>query len=304
MFYHFRKTIKNEWFSWNCRDILSTPPIQPHGDNLRIISMVSHLDLMMYLLAIKSFYSELNNGRIIIVNDGTLNKNDVSRLKFHLSPSQIIHINDINTHNCPRGGTWERLFLIAEQVKNHYVIQIDSDTATSSEITEIHALLKGDRSFILGNKPQQATLSVETVSNATRHSTSSHVQVLSEKNLAKLKNAANLKYVRGCSAFTGFAKNSFSLQVLENFSAEMETILGSQWNKWGTEQVTVNFLIANIANSNVLPYPKYASYYPDTSNDFTKSTFLHFVGTERFRNGLYLKTAKNIITKLRDSYGN
>ena len=89
-----------------------------------------------------------------------------------------------------------------------------------------------------------------------------HIQVRAEKKFNKLKEYKKLKYVRGSAAFSGFAAGSFSVSKLEDFSQEMTGILGEDWTKWGTEQLTSNFLVANSPSSKMLPFPKYAGYYP------------------------------------------
>jgi len=43
----FEYEIKRRWFNVNCKDILSTPPIEPKGNQLLILSMVRHTDIIM-----------------------------------------------------------------------------------------------------------------------------------------------------------------------------------------------------------------------------------------------------------------
>ena len=68
MLFRLRTTIKKKWFGIYCKNILSTPPLKIKEDGIVIVSMVSHSDLLMYLIAIKSFYNTLNRGKIVIIN--------------------------------------------------------------------------------------------------------------------------------------------------------------------------------------------------------------------------------------------
>ena len=258
--------------------------------------MVSHLDVLMYLIAIKSLYLYLREGQIVILNDGTLTSHDIELLRYHLSPSQIVTINDIKSRKCPQGGCWERLLFILDCVKDNYVIQLDSDTLTLNDIPEVVNSIMENRSFTLGTWKRQEVQSIKETCQNVRSSNSNHIQIIAEKNFDKLPGCDQLKYVRGCAAFTGFARQSFSRSKAEEFSQQMEAIIGQRWSDWGSEQVTSNFIIANSIPSMVLPYPKYAGFMPD--RNLKESAFLHFSGTYRFKNGGYKKAAKNIIKSL------
>jgi hypothetical protein len=67
--------------------------------------------------------------------------------------------------------------------------------------------------------------------------------------------------------------------------------LGDGWKRWGTEQVTSNYLIANATNTLVLPFPKYGT--PDRATDQT--AFFHFIGSMRFINSKYEATSRRAI---------
>jgi hypothetical protein len=104
------------------------------------------------------------------------------------------------------------------------------------------------------------------------------------------------RYVRGCSAFAGFAKGGFNRERLEQFSDRMAAALGERWSLWGSEQVASNFMIANAMRPEVLPYPAYASYVPRL--DVSRCRFTHFIGSFRFKDGTYEAMAGNIIKQL------
>jgi hypothetical protein len=176
---------------------------------------------------------------------------------------------------------------------------MDSDTLTVSDISESVACYRENRSFLIGGSDGQHLVSVEENCAAIEHSTSQHLQVHAERALPRLSQSLGRKYVRGGAAFAGFARGSVSLDNLRSFSTEMQYFLGPRWNEWGSEQVASNFMIANSPDAFVLPFPKYASYWP--SADYQKSSFLHFLGTNRFKGGAYWRLAKKVVRELREA---
>jgi hypothetical protein len=297
MFYRSREKMHRWWFDLWCREILLTPPLQPKKSSLKIVSMVSHCDLLMYLVAIKSFYSLINYGQIIIINDGTLSSSDINLLRTHVSPKQIISINDIVCNKTPSNGCWERLLFISDCVEDSYVIQIDSDTITLGDISEVVDSINSGRSFTLGTFMGREILPIREICLRMKSVKINHIQVIAEKNFDKLENYDRLKYIRGSAGFAGFAKGSFSRTDIIEFSTQMEKHLGKIWWNWGSEQVTSNFIIANSGQPFVLPYPKYANFTPELLYD--QSVFLHFIGSYRFRKGIYVRKALDIIKILK-----
>jgi hypothetical protein len=75
----------------------------------------------------------------------------------------------------------------------------------------------------------------------------------------------------------------------------MNEIIGEDWSKWGTEQVTSNFLIANSSPSKMMPFPKYSGYYPPHNISYENTHFTHFAGHSRYKNGIYTEKAKIIV---------
>jgi hypothetical protein len=278
MLYNFRQNIHRKWFNYWCKDILSTPPLETQKSGLLILSMVSHLDLMLYLVAIKTLYKFLKAGEIAVLNDGTLTKKDINLLKKHIKPIKIININDIHTGKCPKGACWERLLLISDYAKDHYIVQTDSD------------------SLVLAAIPEVICEKIQTLNN-------NYIEIIAAKNMCKLPEYEQLRYSRCSACFSGFAKNSFSREKVENFSTKMELIIGQRWHEWGTEQVTSDVMICNSPTAEILPYHKYISYYANPEINYSESAYLHFTGTHRFKNGLYIKTAQKQIKALLNGKG-
>jgi len=154
------KKIQRNMFNRKCNTILDTDPLHILKDSVIIISMLRHLDIIMYLVAIKSFYQRFSKGEIVILNDGSLTARDLNLLKKHVLPKDIVHISDIKNSVCPKGGCWERILLISEYVKDYFVIQLDADTLTLADMPDVHQRVSGKTSFTLPTKSGQ---SIETM---------------------------------------------------------------------------------------------------------------------------------------------
>jgi len=250
----------------------------------------------MYLLAIKSFYRNLGRGRIVIINDGTLTPGDIDLLKNHVRPSEFVLAESLVSAMCPSYISWKKLFCIARCIKHSFTIQLDSDTLTVGDITDVQRCVDTETSFILGTWKDQEVGSMLEACQAVQTDPSQHVQMVAERNFDRLRNFQSLRYVRGCSGFDGFAKRSFDLPQLEELSQQMVRIIGNKWNEWGSEQTTSNIIIANAVKAQVLPYPKYYSYWGSVE----KANFIHFVGTYRHSGGVYAREAKKVIETLQN----
>jgi hypothetical protein len=249
----------------------------------------------MYLLAIKSFYRALGHGRIVIINDGTLSTQDIQILDRHVRPSDYVQAKDLTSSRCPSYISWKKLYCLSSYIQEGFAIQLDSDTLTlGQDIPEVKQCIKEDRSFILGTwKGQKIAPMVEAIELAKKNP-SNHVQMISERNFDKLPNYEQKRYVRGCSGFDGFSKNSFNMDMLESFSSRMYEIIGAKWNEWGSEQTISNVIVANSERAMLLPYPKYYNYWGKVE----PGEFVHFVGSHRYHGSIYLNEAKKIIRVL------
>ena len=302
MLYRFRDKFQRTRFNLFCRNIMHTPPLRFREAQVCFVSEVSHRDITMYLLAIKSLYQFLDGGRIIVLDDGSLTSYDLALMRRHLPFLRLLHIRDVPRGDTPIGGTWERLLTIADLVREFYVIQVDSDSLTLREIPEVLNYVTDNCSFtLLGKGSFPAIESMPEACNRAKLSPqrSMEPQAISERSLEQFPNSAELNYVRGCSAFAGFARGSFNRDDVEHFSRNMEVVCGSpKWHEWGSEQVTSNLIVANSSKAGVLPFPKYASYHALPGIDYGQFSFIHFMGGHRFENDCYSTFSRHVISRL------
>ncbi len=290
-----RKLFRRQHFNWVARGVLATPPLEPRPGEAVIVSMLCHRDVLMYLLAMKTFYRRLGSGEIVIIDDGTLSKSDRDLLAHHVRPSEIVAASSLQSAACPSYISWKKLFCIANFLRDGFVIQLDSDTlSVGRDLDEVRDCVASGTSFILGTWPNQTVVPMHEAVAAARESSSDHVQMVAEKNFDKLPSYTSLKYVRGCSGFDGFARNLFTLKDLEAFSTSMFEIIGKKWGDWGSEQTMSNVLVANAPSAMALPYPTYYNYWGNEE----AAKFIHFVGTYRYHDGVYARAVRGALAEL------
>jgi len=300
MFYRARRALSRAWFNFNCRAALRTPPIASVDTDLTLVSMVCHGETLMYLLAIKSFYRQLNrSARIVVLNDGSLDNVDRATLQSHFPGITIVPIASISTDSCPKGSCWERLFLINDLNQDSYIVQLDCDTLTLASIDEVRQCIESNRSFsLMGDRSYPEIEPMLDACARSKNNTSDQVQAICERTFEALPEASQLKYMRGNAGFAGFAKGSLSRPEIQRFSDLMKRLTAAKWDTWGSEQVTSNLLIANTERASPLQAPKYLSHWAHPEIDYDKSAFIHFIGPFRFAHGLYLRHAKRLISAL------
>lgn len=273
-----------------CRPVLNTAPIAPADDGLVIFSMMGTAVLLPYLIAVKSLWTHLRRGQVVILSDGTLTQADRALLAHHCGNPQIIDIADVDTTGFPVGGTWERLLTILDMRRTDYVIQLDSDTVTLGRPDVVANAIEQNVSFTLLGGAEWAigaqTCAQFTPPSVVPASAEGHIQTRMERVLGQIADADRLRYIRGCSGFTGFARGDGGRALASHFASEMQRLLGHEaMHEWGTEQVTSSFLIANDPGAVLLPYRQYGNYWGEPWD--ADCRFMHFVGAHRHDGSAY-----------------
>jgi hypothetical protein len=297
MLYRFRTKLKKRIFDHRIRGILKTPPIKYQEAPISILSMTCHTDVRMYLVAVKSLYHWLGKGKIVIIDDGTLNSEDRECLTHHLVAPIFVALKDIHLGKLIPGNTWERLALSVDLCAKDYVIQLDSDIVTTGPLDAVRDCIEQNRSFILGTRNGQNFSSLpEASAEAALNDAQSHIQIRSERALEQLPDSANLRYVRGSSGFYGLGIGATNRQFLEWFCESMLKIVGPDFHQWGTEQLSANFVVANAPNSRVMGFPDYACFGPLLPLGYGK--LLHFIGSYRYDRGEYARRSHQAIAQM------
>ena len=115
MFFRAKRALKRAWFNANCRAVLRSAPVGSSDNDVTLVSMVCHGEVLMYLLAAKSFVQHLGRKpAIVVLNDGSLSEGDQAIIRLHFPSARIVHISEVETEGCPKGSCWERLLLISD----------------------------------------------------------------------------------------------------------------------------------------------------------------------------------------------
>lgn len=281
--------------------VLETPPIRPARDGLVIFSMIGTGVLLPYLVAVKSLWSQLQRGRIAILDDGTLTASDRAVLAVHCGDPQILRLEDVPRGPFPQGGCWERLLTILDHRAGEYWLQLDSDTVTLGPVWELTRAIDSNRSFTLMGGADAPDEPLELGEFSRRYypegAADGHVQTRLESRLHRMAPGLGWRYLRGCAGFTGFAAGNGGRELAAAFLARMKGLIGPDDAAiWGTEQVASNFLIANEGAPVCLPYTRYLNYWGEPWDE--AAAFVHFVGAHRHDNGAYVDASRQAIAAL------
>jgi hypothetical protein len=283
------------------RDVLGTPPIIPRNDGVILFSMIGTRVLLPYLVAVKSLHKQLGRGRIMLLNDGTLDAADRAVLAVHCGDPVIIEPADVQTAPCPSGNCWERLLSILDLRQKDYVIQLDSDTVTLGPVDEVAAAIDGNRSFTLGGGLEDIEYGFMAIPDMIRDIYADgpvhpHIQSVIEASLGRIPDAANLRYIRGCAGFAGFSRSSEGRMMAEKFAVDAGRAVGPRFHEWGSEQAASNFIVANDPDPMQLPYGRYTNHWEEALPP--SPAFIHYIGTYRYARGSYVVSTKKAIRQL------
>jgi hypothetical protein len=297
-------------FDRACRDVLRTPPVRAAAGNapVHVVSMVRTEHLRMYLLAIKSFMRRLAQDGIgpvavTVLDDGSLTEADRAVLGQHVEGIGTTRLDGLPTGPCPRGGCWERLLHILDLSAQQYVVQLDSDILTMGRIPKVTEAIAANACFTLNSGGGMFIVSLEAAAAAVAAGDQAALQTRAELVLPSLPAAGEdgilgRRYVRGSAGFAGFARGALTRADAEAFSRAMEARLDrATWSRWGTEQVTSSYLVANAPDGRVLPWPDYACLDPSVPEP-ERCALLHFVGSSRFAGGVYVACGRRTIAEL------
>jgi hypothetical protein len=299
LFYGLKDRIRRARFANQCGTILRSPPVAiDTSSSVALVSQIQHKDVLLYLLALKSFARRIAIRAVHVLDDGSLLAADRALLQQHV-PGIVWHaLEEFRSAACPTGGTWERLLAIAALVHDQYIVQLDSDTLTIGAIDEVRQCVARQVAFALGTWDRQKIRSMPERWEYARKvggRGAEHVQVVAESHFDRLRDFDSMRYVRGCSGFAGFPPRSFERGFVEDVSVQMRAAIGAKWDKWGSEQVMSNIVVANAPDAIVLPHPKYADCHKMIPG---VTEFIHFIGSCRFDGGLYGRLGAELIATL------
>jgi hypothetical protein len=298
MLYRLRRELQVRRFNKAIEGVLTTPPMPVVEAPLTIVSMVSPVDVPMYVLSMKAFYRRIGRGKLLAIIDRDTPAPALKTLEWHFPGIAFQILEDIDTGPCQRGGTWERILHILDLAATEYVVQVDCDTLpTTPDLREVVDCIDAGVAFTMADNHNKIR-SLRETADATKRMNSDYIGVVSERCFDRYPDCDELRYVRGSSGLAGFAPSAFPRKRLEEFHRIMEEMVGAtRWREWGTEQCASNFAVANSPNAVVLPFPAYSSFFPNGPREEAK--FFHFIGSFRFDEGYFAARGVEEIAQLR-----
>src|SRR5213078_4610450 len=156
MFYQLNDRVRRMRFASACEGILRAAPVTlDAASGVVVLIQLQHKDVLLFLLALKSFARQVQPRAVFVLDDGSLSADDRARLSEHIPGLSALDRAQFRSAACPTGGTWERLLAISSLVRDHYVIQLDSDTLTVGAIDEVRACIERQTAFALGTWDRQ-----------------------------------------------------------------------------------------------------------------------------------------------------
>lgn len=291
--------IQRRAFSRSIRARFALPPVEKDSHGPIVVSMVSKRDLQNYLVAIRTFSRSISPSRVIVLDGGRIDESDATQIRSAIPFAELISVDEVDLTGLQRGGTWERLALIAHLSECGYVIQLDADTLTLGELSVVGKCIDSGTPFVLrGDRHGSDVVTVSQASERAARANGSHVQTVFEQRLSRFADDPNLRYIRGCSAFTGFPQGSITPASLRAVFARLQPLCEDRWKEWGTEQITANFILANLPDTVALSPEMYATFTGQRAEELRMADFIHFIGTYRYRDGIYVKFAKERLQAL------
>ncbi|WP_156841874.1 hypothetical protein [Novosphingobium aquimarinum] len=296
--YSWRTKVAAKRHDRSIRAVLDTPPVRAADDGVVLFSMIGTRVLLPYLVAVKSLWHQLDRGRIVILDDGSLTAHDKALLDLHCGRPEVIPIATVDTGEFPHGGCWERFLTILDRRADEYWIQLDSDTVTLGPVPELTDAITANRSFTLlgGTDGEIGALPLHEIARTLYPGgpEGGHVQARFESRLGQADGAPGWRYVRGCAGFTGFAAGGAGRERASQFLALLVDLIGAESKPiWGTEQIASNFHIANEPDPLLLPSRRYLNYWGEPIGP--EAAFVHFVGTHRYAKGAYADASLDAI---------
>src|ERR1700674_1737112 len=114
MFYQLKDRLRRHRFAGACKSVLQAAPVVLDASSgLVVLSQVQHKDVLLLLLAVKSFARQVKPRAVCVVNDGSLSANDRAVLQEHIPGVNLLELAEFRSAVCPIGGCWERLLAIS-----------------------------------------------------------------------------------------------------------------------------------------------------------------------------------------------
>jgi hypothetical protein len=307
MLYRVRKRLHTTRFWLAARGIYRTPPLpcDPTAD-CSIHTMLSHSDLLMYLLAIKSFLRFRPLARVVVHSDGSLTRGDEAVLHAHVPNIRIVSSPEADTRAQQelnpflldwrrRDASWRRVIDTELWCETPRRMIIDADILTirqPSAVLEWMAGAGGGRPLLFG--APAGPPSGPIAAGVGRR----HMQTIFREQLATVAALANrpAEFFQGATSGYYGCERELSLSAIETvLRAGLEA--GVPMHEWGGEQCLVVYLLSTAQPIRLDPR-QYVNFAPEVKERLPEVAVAHFFGTFRYHGGIYPRLAAAVVRDL------
>ncbi len=281
-------------------EILNSPPVAPQQDGLVIFSELGTMQMLPYLVALKSFWRQMRRGRVVILDDGTLTAQDRTILAQHSGDPELLRAGEKRRHLPLPAGGWEGLFTMLERRTGEYWVKLDPDTLTLGPLPEIERALASNRSFTMmareQSPPEPMRLRQFASAFHPKGPQDGDLQMRIESRLGQLSGSDSWRYLEGSGGICGFAACGAGSELAAAFRHQLADMLGEEPIGREAAQVACNFVIANEGAPACLPTERYGQYRGNPADD--DLALLHFKGAEKYLNGAYSELSRTVIAAI------
>jgi len=308
MFYRLRKRLNNVRFKFRARGVYRTPPTpcDPVAA-CTIHTMLGQSDLLMYLVAIKSFLRFLPLARVAAHSDGSLTPDDEALLREHVPGIRVVSTGEANerakkelnpflTEWRARDASWRRVIDTELWCETPRRMIIDSDILTIRRPDAVLEWIAGGG----GTRPLMFGATDPLPAGPIPEGTGKRpIQNVFRERLAQF--AAEAKgppefYQGGTSGYYGCTREVSLAEIERLIRAGLAS--GVPMAEWGGEQCLVVYVLST-SDPIRLDVRKYFNFAPEAMDRLNEVAVAHFYGTFRFYRGIYTRLAAEVVRDLK-----
>lgn len=281
--------------------ILRTPPIKPKKDGLVLFSQIGSEQVLSYLVAVKSLSRQLQRGRIVLMDDGTLTAPDRTILAQHCGDPEILRADEVHCGSFPKDVGWEALLTVLDSRLGEYWIWLEPSTVTLGPLIEMEQAIASNRSQIMLGGADAPTRPLPLAAFSDRFypdgPSENSVQAQVESRLGQLAQQAGWHYLRASSTLAGFAAGNAGRELAGAYLERWQALFGKdeKLNRVAV-QCAAGFLLANEGATVCLPYSRYLHHKGEEL--YSEAALLNFPAEERFARNAYITACQRAIEEL------
>ena len=308
MFYRFRKRLNQLRFWMSAKGVWGTPPTPCDPTAACTIhTMLGQSDLLMYLVAIKSFLRFRPQARVMAHSDGSLTGAEEDQLRAHVPGIRVVSAGEAddrakNTLNSylaewrALDASWRRVIDTELWCETSRRMIIDSDILTIRKPDSVLDWIEGKA----GSRPLMfGSVDARPGGPIPEGTGKRHIQNIFRERLAQVAAGAGRAaefYQGGTSGYYGCTRELSLVEIERLIRAGLAA--GVPMAEWGGEQCLVVYVLST-SDPIRLDVRKYFNFAPEAMDRLSEVAVAHFYGTFRFYDAVYQRQAAEVVRDLK-----